>query len=124
MLCCFDLTDMTSFHNVKQWLREVHTYAHENVTVVIVGCKADLTEKRVVDAETVLKLCDGLNRSYVETSAKEALNTDEVMLQTIHDIAAARHKKVHAASASSTKHCAQRNRQERKKEVLTALLFV
>ena len=123
MLCCFDLTDMVSFQNVKQWLQEVDRYAYDNVTVVIVGCKADLTLKRVVDVETVLEFCDGLKLSYVETSAKEALNTDEVMLQTIHDIAAARHKKVHAASASSTKHCAQRNRQVRK-EVLTALLCV
>ena len=49
------------------------------MTVVIVGCKADLTEKRVVDVETVLKFCNGLwvCPSYVESSAKEALNTDE-----------------------------------------------
>ena len=123
VLCCFDLTDMQSFNNVKYWLQEVDRYAFENVAIVIVGCKADLTLKRVVDLETVLEFCGMVNRSYVETSAKEALNTDEVMLQTIHDIAAARHKEVHAALASSTKHCAQRNRQVRK-EVLTALLCV
>ena len=57
VLCCFDLTDMVSFRNLKQWLHEIDRYAHENVTVVIVGCKADLTEKRVVDVETVLEFC-------------------------------------------------------------------
>ena len=41
----------------------------------------------------------------------------------MHDIAAARHKEVHAALASSTNHCVQRNQQVRK-EVLTALLCV
>ena len=123
-LCCFDLTDMLSFSHIKQWLQEIDRYTLEDMPVVIVGCKADLTEKRVVDLETVLEFCDGLNRSYVETSAKEALNTDEVMLQTIHDIAAARHKEVHTASASSTKHCTLRNQHMRKEEVLTALLCV
>ena len=89
VLVCFDLTDFESWRNVKQWLQEIDRYSRANVTVLIVGCKADLTTERAVESSTVLELCSALNWSYVETSAKSGMNVDEVMMQAIHDVSAA-----------------------------------
>ena len=48
----YDVTDMESFNNVKQWLNEIDRYANENVNKLLVGNKSDLTAKKVVDFQT------------------------------------------------------------------------
>lgn len=47
----YDVTDMDSFNNVKQWLSEIDRYANEHVNKLLVGNKADLTAKKVVDRQ-------------------------------------------------------------------------
>lgn len=48
---CYDVTDKASFVHVKQWLQEVYRYACEDVNKILVGCKCDLVDKRVVSQE-------------------------------------------------------------------------
>ena len=45
------MTDLDSFNNVKQWLSEIDRYANESVNKLLVGNKADLTSKKVVDRQ-------------------------------------------------------------------------
>jgi Ras-related protein Rab-1A len=45
----YDITDMESFNNVKQWLSEIDKYANDSVRKLLVGNKCDLAESRVVD---------------------------------------------------------------------------
>jgi Ras-related protein Rab-1A len=61
----YDVTDMDSFNNVKQWLQEIDRYATEGVNKLLVGNKSDMADKKVVEY-TVAKvwrfprqLCDG-----------------------------------------------------------------
>jgi GTPase SAR1 family protein len=42
------VTDETSFTNLKQWLSEIDRYACENVNIMIVGCKTDMKDQRVI----------------------------------------------------------------------------
>ena len=56
----YDVTDMDSFNNVKQWLQEIDRYATEGVNKLLVGNKSDMSDKKVVDY-TVAKV-----RHYVE----------------------------------------------------------
>lgn len=74
----FDVTDQTSFNNVKQWHQEVQRYAREGIPVVIVGTKTDLVEQRVVDFNTVKDFADQLDIPYVEASSQNGTNVDEV----------------------------------------------
>jgi hypothetical protein len=46
------VTDQESFDNVRTWLSEIDRYANENVNKLLVGNKADMTAKKVVDTQT------------------------------------------------------------------------
>lgn len=48
----YDVTDMESFNNVKQWLNEIDRYASDNVNKLLVGNKCDLAANRAVPYET------------------------------------------------------------------------
>ena len=52
IIIVYDITDEDSYNNVKQWLNEIDRYASEKVDKLLVGNKADLTDKRKVNAET------------------------------------------------------------------------
>jgi len=49
IIVVYDVTDMDSFNNVKQWLQEIDRYASENVNKLLVGNKSDLVNKKVVE---------------------------------------------------------------------------
>eukprot|EP00808_Paulinella_micropora_P025636 g26867.t1 len=70
----FDMTKISSFRNVRHWLRDVRQYADREVQVVLVGNKSDLREDRQVAAEEARVFAEDQGIRYFETSAKSALN--------------------------------------------------
>lgn len=58
----YDVTDMDSFNNVKQWLQEIDRYATEGVNKLLVGNKSDMEDKKVVEY-TVAKV--GIRHSWI-----------------------------------------------------------
>ncbi|GER29223.1 RAB GTPase homolog 1A [Striga asiatica] len=52
VLIVYDVTEMESFNNVKQWLNEIDRYANDSVCKLLVGNKCDLVESKVVDTQT------------------------------------------------------------------------
>jgi small GTP-binding protein len=52
IIVVYDVTDMESFNNVKQWMNEIDRYASDKVNKMLVGNKCDLTSKKVVDYNT------------------------------------------------------------------------
>ena len=46
----FDLTNETTFLNVRNWITQLQTHAYcENPDILIIGNKSDLEERRCVD---------------------------------------------------------------------------
>merc|ERR1712022_7735 len=70
IIVVYDVTDMESFNNVKQWLNEIDRYASEKVNKMLVGNKSDLTSKKAVDYNAAKEFADSLSLSFLETSAK------------------------------------------------------
>jgi len=80
IIVVYDVTDKVSFSNVKQWLGEIDRYACQSVNRLLVGNKADLKEKKVVDTSEAKEFADTLRISFLETSAKSSENVEEAFL--------------------------------------------
>ncbi|EZF28456.1 GTP-binding protein ypt1 [Trichophyton interdigitale H6] len=62
----YDVTDMDSFNNVKQWLQEIDRYATQGVNKLLVGNKSDMEDKKVVEY-TVAKVRITIPPPYLRT---------------------------------------------------------
>lgn len=76
----YDITDSTSFANVKQWISEIERYACENVSVFILGMKSDLKEKREVSKKDAKDFAASVGIPWKECSSKLNLNVTESVL--------------------------------------------
>ena len=78
------MTEEKSFLHVTEWLKHIEKYAKEKVFKFLVGNKLDLTDKRVVKKEDVEKYAEEHNLPYIETSAKEGVNIEELFNNSIN----------------------------------------
>ena len=60
IIVVYDVTDIESFNNVKQWLHEIDRYACDNVNKLLVGNKCDLTQKKAVEYQTAKEFAEQL----------------------------------------------------------------
>ena len=88
IIVVYDITDRESFDNIKQWLKEIDKYAHENVNILLVGNKIDREVKRQVSYDEALELASEYKIKYVETSAKTNVNVEKAFLDLSADIKA------------------------------------
>ncbi|KAJ1271150.1 hypothetical protein BS78_06G106800 [Paspalum vaginatum] len=80
IIIVYDITDMESFNNVKQWLSEIDRYANDSVCKLLVGNKCDLAETRAVETSVAQAYADEIGIPFLETSAKESINVEEAFL--------------------------------------------
>lgn len=78
----YDITDRDSFEHVKNWMADVDKFAKEGVLRILVGNKCDLDSKRQVSFENGKELADKYGIKFLETSAKETVNIDELFVST------------------------------------------
>lgn len=70
IILVFDLTNKESFSRLGEWLINIQSYAPENCTVLLIGNKSDMIEKRTVSKESIEDFCrNNDNLSYIEASA-------------------------------------------------------
>jgi len=70
----FDITNRTSFLSTAKWIDEVRSERGNDVMIVLVGNKADLSDKRQVTLEEATAKATELNIMFMETSAKAGHN--------------------------------------------------
>ena len=78
----YDITDRDSFEHVKHWMADVDKFAKEGVLRILVGNKCDLDSKRQVSFDNGKELADKYGIKFLETSAKETVNIDELFVST------------------------------------------
>lgn len=68
------LTDRASFLNTSKWIEDVRNERGNDVIIVLVGNKTDLSERRQVSAEEGEDKAAKENIMFIESSAKAGFN--------------------------------------------------
>ncbi len=80
ILICFDVNNLSSFHDVSYWPKRIGSM--ENIVVALVATKCDKNFCRMVQYDMGLALARELGASYYETSAKTPSMVSELFHET------------------------------------------
>ncbi|OHT01478.1 Ras-related protein RIC1 [Tritrichomonas foetus] len=80
IIIVYDITNHDSFDRVQQWVTDVRGFVPD-APLLLVGNKCDLEEDRKVTIEEGKGLADKLGFVFLETSAKTALNIENVFME-------------------------------------------
>jgi len=80
----YDTTDLKSYRNVALWFNELDRYGSEKGLRVLAGTKCDLKEARQVPKDAWREFEESTTNFefFMETSAKEEINIDELLVNT------------------------------------------
>ncbi|TXT66748.1 MAG: putative Small GTP-binding domain protein [Promethearchaeota archaeon] len=76
-LLIFDLTSISSFEHLPQWIEEVRANVQTEIPLLLVGNKNDLIDQRAISLEEVNDFTRDFNLYYMETSAKTGDNVGD-----------------------------------------------
>jgi|TARA_B110000285_G_C14857303_1_gene482845 small GTP-binding protein len=82
----YDSTSTESFENITNWVRQVKNHAAQDVKIILLGNKADMTEQKVITKEMGEAVARENNMKFFETSAKSGLNITEAFEFIARDI--------------------------------------
>ena len=86
-LCVFSITEQESLaaaHELREQILRVKN--DDNIPFMLVGNKADLSERRTVSQDEVNELAKSWSVPYVETSAKTRHNVDSIFFDLLRQI--------------------------------------
>ena len=87
IILIYDVTNLQSYENVKNWISQIKEEANPNVLVYLAGNKIDVGEEdRVVKTEEGQKIANELNLPFYETSAKNGVNVNEIFEDILEKI--------------------------------------
>lgn len=77
-LLVFDLTNESSFLNVRNWIGEIQSNAYtDDISTILVGNKSDLVHERIISKSRALEFAKQYHIEYIETSALDNTNVQE-----------------------------------------------
>ncbi|KAJ5072493.1 rab gtpase [Anaeramoeba ignava] len=86
ILLVYDVTDESSFNNVRNWIKNIEKHASENVSKILIGNKSDLTDQKVIETVRGKALADEFGMPFIETSAKDKTNIETAFRAVAKDI--------------------------------------
>ena len=85
-LIVYDITKSDTFNNVITWVEECKRNGPSTITMVLVGNKIDLKDKRVVSYEEGQDFAEKNNMLFFETSAFSGENIDKLFNESLEKI--------------------------------------
>lgn len=85
----YDITRIITFVNIKKWLHELREFGNEDMVIILVANKSDLSQSREVEKEEGKGFAEKEGLCFMETSALQNLNVEDAFLEMItkiHDI--------------------------------------
>ena len=76
----YDITNQDTFTRAKNWVRELQRQARPDIVIALAGNKSDLGNKRAVEYEEAQAYSEENGLLFMETSAKNANNVNEIFL--------------------------------------------
>ena len=73
----YDITSKTTFDSVDKWIQDLNLYGDKNVTLLLIGNKSDLEEKRIIKKEDGEEKAKSFGLGFIETSACTGDNIDK-----------------------------------------------
>ena len=84
IILAYDVTNLTSFENLKLWIYEINIYGN-NFSLMLVGNKTDKENERMVSYEMGQEFADELKIPFFETSPKSGSNVKYAFDKLISD---------------------------------------
>ena len=82
----YDITNRTSFENVKTWLDDIQKQCPQTTFLVLVGNKIDLENERQILYEEGASFAEKNNMLFIETSAKTGQNIENLFMKSVEVI--------------------------------------
>ena len=84
----YDITSMSSFEQLTDWLNDLQSLCVPNTYILLVGNKADLESQRQVGAQQVKEFAERHKLETIETSAMNGKNVKEAFTRLSMEISA------------------------------------
>ena len=78
IILIYDVTLIESFHNVKNWIKQIKEEVTDKVSIILAGNKIDMEEKRKVSKEEGEKMAADYGLKFYECSAKTVENFSKI----------------------------------------------
>ena len=78
ILLVYDTTKLISYQNLSKWIKCIEMHASENIPVILVGSKKDISNEREISAEVGQRRASDCDMDFIEVSAKTGENIDEL----------------------------------------------
>ena len=85
-LLVYDITNKKSFENIEKWISDLKANTGDNISMILLGNKTDLEEKRAVSIEEGKNKAEFYNLTFMETSALNGNNIQEAFNELITDV--------------------------------------
>ena len=85
-LLIYDITNKKSFENLEKWISDIKTNGDDNISIILVGNKSDLENKRVISMEEGKNKAKLYKFAFMETSALNGNNIEKAFNELIMDV--------------------------------------
>ena len=82
----YDITRRNTFDNIDKWISDLKTNGDNNISIILIGNKSDLNDKREVETNEGIKKSEETKIAFMETSALSGENIIKAFNELIEQI--------------------------------------